>query len=123
MSQDVSAEDDVSFNSSDVNTMISLSNFLTHKGTPKTFRSKYEIAKMFESFPNKFTNPDGHRVDLPSKSLLRLIDKMLYQGFFKINDSNEYFFEEDKFNKFIRKEHPDSVEWWSYFDRLVDYVE
>lgn len=123
MSQDTSAEDDVSFNSSDVNKMIALSNFLTHKGSPKVFRSKLEIAKLFESFPNKFTNPSGSRVDIPSKSLLNLIDKMMYQGFFKIDDNNQYFFDEDKFDKFIRKEHPDSVEWWKYFDRRVDYFE
>ena len=123
MSESTSAEDDVVFNSSDVNTMISLSNFLVDKRSPKSFRSKLDIAKRFESFPNKWRNPEGRRVDLPSKSLLNLIDKMLYQGFFVINDSNEYFFDEDKFNKFIKREHPDSVAWWNYFDRLVDYFE
>lgn len=123
MSESTSAEDDVIFNSSDVNCMIALSNFLVDKRCPKVFRSKLDVAKRFESFPNKWRNPEGRRVDLPSKSLLNLIDKMLYAGFFVINDSNEYFFDEDRFNKFMKREHPDSVEWWKYFDRLVDYFE
>ena len=123
MSENVSAEDDVSFNSSDINRMIALSNFLSDKRSPHHFRSKLEIARLFESFPNKFTNPEGRRVDLPSRSMLLLIDRMLYSGFIKIDDLNQYFFDEDVFNKFIRKEHPDSIEWWSYFDRLVDYIE
>lgn len=123
MSQDVSAEDDVVFNSSDVNLMISLSNFFSHKGTPDSFSSKLDIAKRFESFPNKFRNPDGRRVDIPSRSLLNLIDRMLYAGFILIDDDNKYFFDEDKFNKFIKKECVDGFEWWAYIDRLVDYVE
>lgn len=123
MSQDISAEDEISFNSSDVNLMIALSNFLSDKRVPLVFRSKLDIAKRFESFPNKWRNPEGRRVDLPSKSLLNLIDKMLYAGFFKINEENEYFFDEDVFDSFLKKEHHDSVEWWAYIDRHVDYIE
>ena len=123
MSLDTSAEDDVVFSSSDVNMMIALSNFFAHKGTPDSFRSKLDIAKRFESFPNRFRNPSGRRVDVPSRTLLNLIDKMMYAGFIKINDEdNTYFFAEDVFNKFIHDEHPDSVEWWNYIDRLVDYI-
>ena len=103
--------------------MIALCNFLCDERSPQIFRSKLEIAKRFESFPNKYRNPTGKKVDIPSRHLLNLIDRMLYSGFFKINEDNEYFFVEDNFNKFIKDGHVDSVEWWSYFDRLVDYVE
>lgn len=123
MSDDVSAEDDVKFNSADVCMMVALSNFFADKRSPKTFRSKLLIAKMFESFPNKFRNPQGSRTDLPSKSLLNLIDKMLYAGFLKIDDNNEYCFDEDAFDKFIKKGCVEGVDFWEYFDRHVDYVE
>lgn len=124
MGEGVSAEDDVRFNSADVCMMIALSNFFSDKRSPKFFRSKLLIAKMFESFPNKFRNPQGNRTDLPSKSLLNLIDKMLYAGFLRIDDdSNEYFFDEDVFDKFVKKDCVEGVDFWEYFDRHVDYVE
>lgn len=119
MSESTSAEDDLKFNSSDFVRMIYLSNFLCDKFTPKSFRSKMDIAKRFESF----VNADGISVSIPSKTSLNLIDRMMYAGFIQINDDNEYFFDEDKFDKFVHKEHPDGVEFWKYIDRLVDYIE
>jgi hypothetical protein len=81
------------------------------------------IAKLFESFPNKFRNPSGRRTDLPSKSLLNLVDKMLYAGFFKIDEDNVYWFDEDVFDKFVKKGCPEGVDFWEYIDRHIDYLE
>ena len=118
MSEFTSAEDDVKFISSDVLRMISLSNFLCDKFTPKSFKSKFDLAKRFESF----ISADGVNVSIPSKTTLNLIDRMMYAGFIQINDVDEYFFDDERFDIFIKRDCPEGRDIWKYIDRLVDYI-
>lgn len=106
MQEDFSEDKFEGFSGNEFMLLVKLANFFDNPRTPKSFKSKENICKIFENSNN------------PSPMVKRVVGKMYDRRFIKV-DGNRLVFDEEFFDKWLEEESGYGKEIWSFFDRHV----
>ena len=87
--------------------MLRLANWFDNPRTPKSFKSKENICKVFENSLN------------PSQMIRRVVGKMVDRRFIKINGENKLFFDEKFFDEWLEGDSSFGKEIWIFYERHV----
>ena len=103
------AVDEVSFSGEELCMMVAISNHCDNPKNSISYRSLNHFARCFEQTIE------------PSKTLKRLLSKMLKAHLFIINKADEIEFDGKAFDAFVDEEKLGKV-WWEYFGNRTSFI-